>query len=96
MRTKTAALLALFVLALQMDAQQQSLSLPEAVQLALRQNQSVAAAQSLVKSSEAHTLSARSGYLPSLDYSESINRSDNPVFVFGSLLSQHQFTTSNF
>jgi outer membrane protein TolC len=94
MRNET-ALLTLFVLTLPLGAQQ-SLSLREAVQLALRQNQSIEAAQSLVKSSEAHTLSARSGYLPTLDYSESVNRSDNPVFVFSSLLGQRQFAASNF
>jgi outer membrane protein len=39
---------------------------------------------------------ARSGYLPKLNYSESFQRSDNPVFVFGSLLEQHQFSQDNF
>jgi outer membrane protein len=31
-----------------------------------------------------------------VNYSESWTRSDNPVFVFGSLLTQHQFGTQNF
>jgi outer membrane protein TolC len=34
--------------------------------------------------------------LPKLNYTESFARSDNPVFVFSSLLTQHQFGTENF
>jgi outer membrane protein TolC len=34
--------------------------------------------------------------LPKVNYSESFARSDNPVFVFSSLLTQHQFATENF
>ena len=39
---------------------------------------------------------ARSGLLPKVNYSESWLRSDNPVFVFSSLLTQRQFSESNF
>jgi outer membrane protein TolC len=39
---------------------------------------------------------ARAGRLPKLNYSESFVRSDNPVFVFSSLLTQHQFGVENF
>ena len=39
---------------------------------------------------------ARAGRLPKLNYSESFARSDNPVFVFSSLLTQHQFGAENF
>jgi outer membrane protein len=34
--------------------------------------------------------------LPKVNYSESWTRSDNPVFVFSSLLTQHQFGAQNF
>ena len=39
---------------------------------------------------------ARGGMLPKINYSESFARSDNPVFVFSSLLTQHQFGLENF
>jgi outer membrane protein TolC len=39
---------------------------------------------------------ARSGFLPKVAYSEAYQRSNNPIFVFGSLLTQHQFTQQNF
>ena len=45
---------------------------------------------------EARVGEARSGRLPKLNYAESFARSDNPVFVFSSLLTQHQFTAANF
>jgi len=34
--------------------------------------------------------------LPKANYSESFTRSDNPVFAFSSLLTQHQFGAENF
>ena len=34
--------------------------------------------------------------MPKVNYSESWTRSDNPVFVFSSLLTQHQFGEQNF
>ncbi|HVN03908.1 MAG TPA: TolC family protein, partial [Bryobacteraceae bacterium] len=71
-------------------------SLADAVRLALAHNQSIAAASAATRGTEAGIREARSGWLPKLNYSESFNRSDNPVFVFGSLLTQHQFTAYNF
>jgi len=49
-----------------------------------------------VDAANAKIQQARSGYLPQLNYQESYARSNNPVFVFGSLLTQHQFTERNF
>ena len=39
---------------------------------------------------------ARAGYWPRLDVTESVQRGDQPVYVFSSLLSQRQFTAANF
>ncbi len=72
------------------------LSLKEAVRLALARNQSVTAADATQQEAASRVSEARSGYLPKLDYSESWTRSDNPVFVFSSLLMQHQFGAQNF
>ncbi|HTP32754.1 MAG TPA: TolC family protein [Candidatus Acidoferrales bacterium] len=73
-----------------------ALSLREAVRLALKENRAVAAANAGVSASEARVEEARAGKLPKLNYSESYTRSNNPVFVFGSLLTQHQFGPENF
>jgi len=75
---------------------QEPLSLPDAVRLALAHNQAIAAASAGASAAEARVGEARSGWLPRLNYSESFTRSDNPVFVFSSLLTQHQFTAGNF
>jgi len=39
---------------------------------------------------------ARAGYWPRVDFAESWQRGNQPVFVFSSLLSQRQFTAENF
>ena len=75
---------------------QEPLSLADAVKLALQHNPAIAAAAAVSGASEARIAEARSGRLPKLNYSESVARSDNPVFVFSSLLTQHQFTADNF
>lgn len=75
---------------------QEPLSLRDAVQTALRGNHTIAAASESLRAAESRMEQARGGRLPKLNYSESFARSDNPVFVFGSLLTQHQFGESNF
>jgi outer membrane protein len=75
---------------------QQPLILRDAVQQALRSQPSLIAAAEQLKSAGAREAQARAGHLPKINYSESFQRSNNPVFVFGSLLTQHQFTEANF
>jgi outer membrane protein len=87
----------IFVLAVCLpSAAQEPLSLRQAVDLALRSNPLAAAAEAGEREAEARLRQARSAYLPRLNFSESFQRSNNPVFVFGSLLTQHQFTAANF
>ena len=75
---------------------QESLSLRDAVRLALDHNKSIEAAGAARQAAGARIQQAKSGWLPRLNYAESVTRSDNPVFVFSSLLTQHQFTEQNF
>ena len=75
---------------------QDTLSLREAVRLALKENKAIAATDAGIRASAARVDEARAGWLPKLNYSESFARSDNPVFVFSSLLTQHQFGPENF
>jgi outer membrane protein len=75
---------------------QEPLSLRQAAQLAIAENKAIAATASAVRAAGTRTTQARSGFLPKVNYSESFTRSDNPVFVFGSLLTQHQFGVDNF
>jgi outer membrane protein TolC len=64
--------------------------------LALRSNPLVAAAGAGEKEAEARIRQARTGYMPRAQFTEALQRSNNPVFVFSSLLTQHQFSESNF
>ncbi|MDE3196879.1 MAG: TolC family protein [Acidobacteriota bacterium] len=73
-----------------------SLSLHDAVLAAIRNNKSLAAAGAAQNAAASRITEARSGYLPKVNYAESWTRSDNPVFVFSSLLTQHQFGPDNF
>src|SRR5271169_2941143 len=75
---------------------QESLSLRDAVRVALDHNKSIEAAGAARQAAGARIQQAKSGWLPRLNYSESLTRSDNPVFVFSALLTQHQFTEQNF
>jgi outer membrane protein len=75
---------------------QSPLTLRDAVQLALRENRAVSAATAAGHAADSRVSQARSGMLPKVNYSESFARSDNPVFVFSSLLTQHQFGMENF
>jgi len=75
---------------------QESISLRDAVRIALDHNKSIEAAGAARQAAGARIQQAKSGWLPRLNYAESFTRSDNPVFVFSSLLTQHQFTEQNF
>ena len=90
MRTSLVVLLAVPVWA------QDPLSLREAVRLSLRENHAIAGTTAALQASQSRITQARGGMLPKINYSESIARSDSPVFVFSSLLAQHQFGLGNF
>src|SRR5579863_1837364 len=75
---------------------QEPLSLRDAVRMALNHNKSIETAGAARQAAGARIQQAKSGWLPRLNYSETLTRSDNPVFVFSSLLTQHQFTEQNF
>lgn len=89
-------LIILVVGLLRAGAQDPVMSLRDAVRVALEKNKSIEASGASRKAAEAGLSEARSGNLPKVNYSESWTRSDNPVFVFSSLLTQHQFGAQNF
>ena len=76
---------------------QDPMSLKDAVRLALEKNQVCRSLRRRAKRPrQSRIAEARGGNLPKVNYSESWARSDNPVFVFSSLLTQHQFGEQNF
>src|SRR4051812_38935360 len=88
-------LIPLFALSATLAAAQ-PLTLRDAVRLALRENPSIAAAAASAGAVSARVREARAGMLPKLTYSESLTRGNNPVYVFGSLLTQRQLLPGNF
>jgi outer membrane protein TolC len=72
------------------------LSLSEAVDAAFENQPSIRAARLAVNLADARINETRGGYLPSLRVNETMTRSNNPVFVFGSLLEQGRFGPEDF
>jgi outer membrane protein TolC len=77
-------------------AAQEPLTAEGAVQAAIAHNASLRAARAGVDEAAARTTEARSGFYPRLSVSEAWQRGNEPVFVFGSLLSSRHFAASNF
>ena len=74
----------------------EGLTLVDAVELALRRNPLTRATSAGRELANAELSEAQSRRLPALIASGSFTRSNNPVFVFGSLLEQGQFGPANF
>lgn len=72
------------------------LTLQQAVALALEKNPSIHAADAYADAVRQSVDAAKSGRYPHVDFSEGLTRSNNPVYVFGSLLTQRQFTANDF
>lgn len=74
----------------------EALTLSEALEIALAKNPLTRVASAGRQIANAQLKAARAGRLPLLQASESVTTSNNPVFVFGSLLEQGRFGANNF
>lgn len=88
-------LLPVFVLAV-IAYGQDAISLKDAVRQAMARSKVIEASGASRDAASARVSAARAGLLPKVNYSELWVRSNNPVFVFSSLLAQRQFSESNF
>ncbi len=99
-RVHRVALLFAFVLltlALSLPASAQtSLTLPQAVSIALEKNPLRKAVLADQQAASAGIKEARSGLLPKILFSESATRGNDPVYVFGTRLRQGRFTAADF
>jgi outer membrane protein TolC len=75
---------------------QEHLPLEEAIAAVLAGNPDVAAAGAAAQEAAQQMPQARAGFLPRLDFTQSWQRGNQPVFVFGSLLAQRQFAEADF
>lgn len=72
------------------------LTLRQAVNLALQNNSTLKAAHDGLAAAKTKVPQALSHYLPQVNFDETFTRGNNPVYVFGSLLTQRQFGMDNF
>lgn len=77
-------------------AAQQRLSLSETIARALENNPDLAADAPGQQAARSEFEATKAGYLPRIDFEQSYLAGDNPVFVFGTLLTQRRFTAENF
>ena len=91
----TMLLAATLLVALPASAQS-PLSLSEAIARAKARNPDAGSAAAAEREATERVTQARGGYFPKVDVAESWQRGNNPVFVFGALLAQRQFTAADF
>jgi outer membrane protein len=75
---------------------QTPLTLQDAMNRARGQTADARALASTIQEAEARVRQAQSGFWPRVDLTETVQRGNNPVFVFSSLLSQRRFSEANF
>ncbi len=80
----------------QQEVQPSSLTLQQAVNIALEKNPLRKAAMADTKVAFAGVRTARSFLMPHVSFSETATRGDDPVYVFGSKLRQQRFTQADF
>ena len=82
------AVLAAAGLAAGQAAAQSPLTLDEAIARALKQNPATRGADAAQREASERARQAKAGWMPRLDVTETWQRGNQPVFVFGSILAQ--------
>ncbi len=89
-----------FVLFLQVQAQEdtspRSVTLQQAVDAALKQNPAFQESFEEAAASRARLKQVQAAWYPRLDFRQDFTRGNNPVYVFGTKLTQRQFTAADF
>jgi outer membrane protein len=90
----------LFAVAPLLQAQEQSatqsLSLEQAVRLALQQNPAFQTSADQADATRAQLKQMQAAWFPRFDFHQDFTRGNNPVYVFGTKLTQHQFSAVDF
>jgi outer membrane protein len=72
------------------------LSMAEAIQIAVEQNPEIKAARFQMDAVKSNSIKAQSGFFPQLNFSQSFNRTTNPMWAFGTKLNQSVITQADF
>ena len=89
-------LFGLFVVGVAPAPAQTPLTLEDAIRRAQGETADARALASTIEEANARIERAQSGFWPRVDVTETVQRGDQPVFVFSSLLSQRRFSAANF
>lgn len=73
-----------------------ALTLEQAVHIALERNPAFRSAGEEAQAAHARAGQARAAWFPRIDFSQGFTRGNNPVYVFGTLLTQRRFTEASF
>ncbi len=95
-KVRTAILAALAVFLSTAGRAQEKLTLEQSVRRALANNPELAIDTPAREAAVAELAASHAGYLPRLDVEQSLLGGNNPVYVFGTLLTQQRFTEANF
>jgi outer membrane protein TolC len=68
----------------------------EAIQIAIKQNPEIKAAQFQMDAVKSNSVKAQSGFYPQLNFAQSFNRTNNPMWAFGTKLNQAAITQGDF
>ena len=74
----------------------ESLTLSESIQIAAKENPKIKAASFQEETLGSQVLQARSGFFPVVDFTETYNRTNNPMWAFGTKLNQGVITQADF
>jgi outer membrane protein len=72
------------------------LSMTEAIQIAVEQNPEIKAARFQVEAVKSNSTKALSGFYPQVNFTETFNRTTNPMYAFGTKLNQSTITQADF
>ncbi len=78
------------------SAEGDHLTLQEAARIMVENNPQLSQKALESKSAKAEYDTSLASYYPTIDFVQSVSHSNNPVYVFGSLLNQQRFTAANF
>lgn len=75
---------------------QESLTLGQAIRIALKENPDGDVARATANEAKAGASLARTQYLPQVSFTEEMSRGNDPVYAFGTRLRQQRFTQADF
>jgi len=73
-----------------------SITLEQAVQMALQQNPAFQTSKDDADAARARLKQMQSAWYPRFDFNQGFTRGNNPIYVFGTKLTQRQFSASDF